>query len=247
MTVTPDFYGGGTAIPNEGTKESPVELTVGTSHQGTVNGSIGPFESYYKYELEEAANVTISVSDMSIEQNIKIKYHGSNFLFESVIQEYNETSIGGETAVIGPLFAGTYYFGIYDLGQKGVKYQVTVNGTEISNEGTKENPVELTVDSYYKGFVNGSKNPCESYYKFKLQYETDIKILIENVPALLTDQDIKIKYCDSDPLFSSCTEYDKFTILGISADIGVLSPGTYYFGIHNYDPGTVIYDVIVYY
>lgn len=51
---------------NEGTKESPVELTVWNSHSGSVNGSVDPFESYYKFTLLKASGVTISISDMSM-------------------------------------------------------------------------------------------------------------------------------------------------------------------------------------
>ncbi len=119
-------------ISNEGSKTSPVVLTVGDPHSGSVHGYIEPYESYYKYTLSGTADVTISITSLSVAQNLEIDYYGTDSTFnvpDNIINNIGTSTTGESYTILGQT-ANTYYFAIYNDDVDGVTYTLTVTAAK---------------------------------------------------------------------------------------------------------------------
>jgi len=157
---------------NEGAASSPVELTVGTAKSGSVGRS---GYSYYKFTTTSGAgSYKLAISSLSISDSW---YSGAS-VYTSIYSNsgYTSTSKWNSESCLANCILYFDYINLdnntsYYLQMSGygaVSYSLTVS--KGGSEGSKNNPVELTLSTAHTGGVEGYYYSWEargdSYYKF---------------------------------------------------------------------------------
>ena len=222
---------------SDGTASSPVELTVGTARSGTIGRAQ---YSYYKftvpstgagsYELD-IASLVIPDSYSSSSSVITYLYSDSGY---STVIEWNSCLASCIEYFYYMAFdaSTTYYLRIEAYGN--VTYSLTVS--KGGSEGSKNNPVALTLGTAHPGSVEGTSSYGKSYYTFTTSAATDNYTLTMNNSDDLDCQlyrDSNFLYVVDDD-YNECTSgkniSDNFT--GADASLGSpgsgLTQGTYY-------------------
>ena len=193
---------------NEGTASSPVELTVGTAKNGSV-GQVG--YSYYKFTTSStgAGNYKLAINSLvmtesssSISVNTYLYsnsgYSGTGYLDS----EYCAASCTLYFDYENLDASKTYYLKLSGYGT--VTYSLTVS--QGGSEGSKNNPVELTLSSAHSGTIDNiyySFNYGNSYYKFTTSSADNYTLVMTNSDSL----DCQL-YSDSG--FSSTVTYSSY-------------------------------------
>ena len=241
---------------SDGTASAPVELTVGTAKSGGI-AKYG--SSYYKftvpstgagsYELDIASLV---VSDSYSSSSSVITYLYSDSGYSTVI-EWNSCLASCIEYFYYMAFdaSTTYYLRIEAYGN--VTYSLTVS--KGGSEGSKNNPVALTLGTAHPGSVEGTSSYGKSYYTFTTSAATDNYTLTMNNSDDLDCQlyrDSNFLYVVDDD-YNECTSgkniSDNFT--GADADSSAagsgLTEGTYYLKVEGESPTakTTTYNITV--
>ena len=219
-----------TSRTGDGSASAPVELTVGTAKSGAT-GRAG--YSYYKfttsstgagsYELE-IASLVITNSYSSSSSVITYIYSDSGY---STVLDYGDSCLASCTQYFSykALDASTtYYLRIYGYGD--LTYSLTVS--KGGSEGSKNNPVELTLGTAHSGSVEGTSYEGKSYYKFTTSAATDnYTVTMNNSDAL----DCQL-YRDSaflyvvDNYYNECTPGSNISDNFTGADASWNTPGS---------------------
>ena len=174
---------------SDGSAASPVELTVGTDKSGSV--AYADY-SFYKFTTSStgAGNYKLVVGSLSITDSwsssssvLAYLYsdssYSSSYLLEfdsclescTMVFDY-EDNLHADT---------TYYLKMYGYGD--ATYALTV--TKGGSEGSKNNPVELTVGTTYtSGTVEGYYYGGQSYYKFTTGAADNYTVTMTNSNSL---------------------------------------------------------------
>ena len=243
--------------PSDGTAAAPVELTVGTAKSGSI-GRGG--NSYYKftpastgagsYELD-IASLVISDSYSSSSSVITYLYSDSGY---STLANWGDSCLASCTIYFDYMAfdaSTTYYLRIYGRGN--VTYSLTVS--KGGSEGSKNNPVALTLGTAHPGSVEGTSSYGKSYYTFTTSAATDNFTLTMNNSD---DLDCQL-YRDSNFLYVVDDDYNECTsgknisenFTGADASYGSpgsgLTQGTYYLKVEGESPTakTTTYNITV--
>ena len=171
---------------NEGTASSPVELTVGTSKSGSVGRS---GYSYYKFTTSSGAgNYKIAISSMSIIDS----YSSSSSVYTYIYSNsgYTTSSIWDSESCLTDC---TLYFDYKNLdnntsyylrmgGYGAVSYSLTVS--KGGSEGSKDDPVVLTVGTAHSGTIDNLNYYGDSYYKFTTSAADNYTLTMTNSDEL---------------------------------------------------------------
>ena len=227
---------------NEGTASSPTVLTVGTAKSGTVGRS---GYSYYKFTTSSGAgSYKLAISSLSItdswNNSASVYTHifsnsgytsSSQFDSESCLADcilyFDYDSLDNNTS---------YYLQIYGYGA--VSYSLTVS--KGGSEGSKDDPVVLTVGTAHSGTIDNLNYYGDSYYKFTTS-------AADNYTLTMTNSDELGCYLYSNASF---TTYINYCIDGanISRTFTGLSANTnYYLNIDGMSSTvkTTTYDITV--
>ena len=157
---------------SDGTASSPMELTVGTAKSGGIafNGY-----SYYKFTTSStgAGNYKLAINSLVMTESsssiIVNTYLYSNSGYSGtgyLDSEYCAASCTLYFNYENRDASTTYYLRMYGYG----KGTYTLNMQQGGSEGSKNNPVELTLSTAHTGGVEGYyyywENRGDSYYKF---------------------------------------------------------------------------------
>ena len=222
---------------NEGSASSPTELTVGTAKSGTVGRS---GYSYYKFTTTSGAgSYKLAISSLSISDSwysaasVYTKIYSnsgytssSRFDSESCLADcilyFDYDSLDNNTS---------YYLQMYGYGA--VSYSLTVS--KGGSEGSKNNPVELTLSTAHSGTIDNLNYYGDSYYKFTTSAAVD------NYTLTMTNSDSMDCSLYSDSgfstnvswLYNDCTAGTNLsnTFTGSSSSAGLSASTTYYLRI----------------
>ena len=190
---------------NEGSASSPTELTVGTAKSGTVGRS---GYSYYKFTTTSGAgSYKLAISSLSISDSwysaasVYTKIYSnsgytssSQFDSESCLADcilyFDYDSLDNNTS---------YYLQMYGYGA--VSYSLTVS--KGGSEGSKSNPVELTLSTAHSGTIDNLNYYGDSYYKFTTS-------AADNYTLVMTNSDSLDCQLYSDSAFSSSVTYSSY-------------------------------------
>ena len=190
---------------NEGSASSPTELTVGTAKSGTVGRS---GYSYYKFTTTSGAgSYKLAISSLSISDSwysaasVYTKIYSnsgytssSQFDSESCLADcilyFDYDSLDNNTS---------YYLQMYGYGA--VSYSLTVS--KGGSEGSKNNPVELTLSTAHSGTIDNLNYYGDSYYKFTTS-------AADNYTLVMTNSDSLDCQLYSDSAFSSSVTYSSY-------------------------------------
>ena len=190
---------------NEGSASSPTELTVGTAKSGTVGRS---GYSYYKFTTTSGAgSYKLAISSLSISDSwysaasVYTKIYSnsgytssSRFDSESCLADcilyFDYDSLDNNTS---------YYLQMYGYGA--VSYSLTVS--KGGSEGSKSNPVELTLSTAHSGTIDNLNYYGDSYYKFTTS-------AADNYTLVMTNSDSLDCQLYSDSAFSSSVTYSSY-------------------------------------
>ena len=174
---------------SDGSATSPVELTIGTAKSGSVayNGN-----SFYKFTTSStgAGNYKLVVASLAVtdswssSRSVTAYIYSNSSYSNSYVLEY-DSCLASCTMVFDygeNLHANTtYYIKIYGYGA--ATYTLTVS--KGSSEGSKNNPVELTVGTAYtSGTVEGYYYGGQSYYKFTTAAADNYTVSMTNSNSL---------------------------------------------------------------
>ena len=241
---------------NEGSASSPVELTVGTAKSGSVGRS---GSSFYKFTTSStgAGSYKLDIASLSISDSYSSSSSVITYLYSesgySTVIEWNSCLASCIEYFYYMAFdaSTTYYLRIYGYGA--VTYSLTVS--QGGSEGSKNNPVALTLGTAHPGSVEGTSSYGKSYYKFTTSAATDnYTVTMNNSDDLdcqlysnsgfTTVVDYYYNECTSGPNIS-----DNFT--GADASYGSpgsgLTQGTYYLKVEGESPTakTTTYNITV--
>ena len=190
---------------NEGSASSPVELTVGTAKSGSVGRS---GYSYYKFTTTSGAgSYKLAISSLSITDSwysaasVYTKIYSnsgytssSRFDSESCLADcilyFDYDSLDNNTS---------YYLQMYGYGA--VSYSLTVS--KGGSEGSKNNPVVLTLSTAHSGTIDNLNYYGDSYYKFTTS-------AADNYTLVMTNSDSLDCQLYSDSGFSSTVFYSSY-------------------------------------
>ena len=204
---------------DEGTASSPVELTVGTAKSGSVGRS---GYSYYKFTTSSGAgNYKLAISSLSITDS----YSSSSSVYTYIYSNsgYTTSSIWDSESCLTDC---TLYFDYKNLdnntsyylrmgGYGAVSYSLTVS--KGGSEGSKDDPVGLTVSTAHSGTIDNLNYYGDSYYKFRTS-------TADNYTLTMTNSDELGCYLYSNASFTTyvnyCTDGENIskTFLGLSAN-----------------------------
>ena len=189
---------------NEGSASSPTELTVGTAKSGTVGRS---GYSYYKFTTTSGAgSYKLAISSLSISDS----WYSAASVYTSIYSNsgYTSTSKWNSESCLANCILyfdyinldnnTSYYLQIYGYGA--VTYSLTVS--QGGSEGSKNNPVELTLSTAHTGgkvegyYYFTGYNRGNSYYKFTTTSADNYTLSMNNSDSLDC-------YLYSDSTFSS--------------------------------------------
>jgi len=160
---------------NEGSASSPTELTVGTAKSGTVGRS---GYSYYKFTTTSGAgSYKLAISSLSITDS----WYSAASMWTQIYSNSGYTSssrFDSESCLADCILYfdydsldnnTSYYLQMYGYGA--VSYSLTVS--KGGSEGSKSNPVELTLSTAHSGTIDNLNYYGDSYYKFTTSAATD--------------------------------------------------------------------------
>ena len=169
---------------SDGTASAPVELTVGTEKTGSVTWAN---DSYYKFTTAStgAGSYELGIGSFSSSTSVST-YLYSDSGYSTVI-EWNSCLALASCIEYFYYMAfdasTTYYLRIYGYGA--VTYSLTVS--QGGSEGSKNNPVELTLSSAHSGTIDNiyySFNYGNSYYKFTTSSADNYTLTMNNSDSL---------------------------------------------------------------
>ena len=220
---------------SEGSPTSPVELTVGTAKSGSVAYNDN---SFYKFTTSStgAGNYKLVVASLAVtdswssSKSVTAYIYSNSSYSNSYLLEY-DSCLASCTMVFDyedNLHANTtYYLKMYGYGD--ATYTLTV--TKGGSEGSKNNPVELTVGTAHtSGTVEGYYYGGQSYYKF----ETGAA---DNYTVTMTNSDSLYGWLYSGTDFTSLVDYWSAettvseTLGNYSSSSGLSANTTYYLEI----------------
>jgi len=184
-TSTTSDYG-----TSDGSASSPVELTVGTAKEGSF-AKYG--NSYYKFTPASTAAGSyklaigsLSISDSWSSSSSVTTYLYSDSGYSSSNQLDSESCLASCTLYFdyeGLDASKTYYLKIYGYG-KGT-YSLTMS--QGGSEGSKNNPVELTLGTAHSGKVEGTSYYGKSYYNFTTSPTDNYTLTMTNSDSMDCD------------------------------------------------------------
>ena len=190
---------------NEGSASSPTELTVGTAKSGTVGRS---GYSYYKFTTTSGAgSYKLAISSLSISDS----WNNSASVYTHIFSNSGYTSssrFDSETCLTDCIMYfdydsldnnTTYYLQTYGYGA--VSYSLTVS--KGGSEGSKDDPVVLTVGTAHSGTIDNLNYYGDSYYKFTTS-------AADNYTLVMTNSDSLDCQLYSDSAFSSSVTYSSY-------------------------------------
>lgn len=148
-------------ITNEGSAISPVDLTVGTPHSGSV-GLSGI--SYYRFKPVLPGAHTIAISNSVPNYSwLTFKVYSTDFTSASPVLLTTCGNASNPSCTVNGLSAGSYYYVEVDgYSSSAASYDITI--TEGLSEGSLSAPLELIVGApAHNGAVDATST---SYYKF---------------------------------------------------------------------------------
>ena len=209
---------------SDGTAAAPVELTVGTLKTGGI-AKYG--SSYYKFTTSStgAGSYELGIGSFSSSTSVSTNlYSDSGY---STVVDWGSSCLASCTEYFDykALDASTtYYLRIYGYGN--VTYNLTVS--QGGSEGSKNNPVELTLSTAHSGKVEGTSSYGKSYYTFTTSAATDNYTLTMNNSD---DLDCQL-YSNSgfttvvDYYYNECTSGPNISDNFTGADASWNSPGS---------------------
>ena len=187
---------------NEGSASSPVELTVGTAKSGTVGRS---GYSYYKFTTTSGAgSYKLAISSLSISDS----WYSAASVYTKIFSNSGYTSssrFDSESCLTDCIMYfdydsldnnTTYYLQTYGYGA--VSYSLTVS--KGGSEGSKDDPVVLTVGTAHSGTIDNLNYYGDSYYKFTTS-------AADNYTLTMTNSDELGCYLYSNASFTSYVNY----------------------------------------
>ena len=188
-SVTTDDEGT-SSTAGDGTASAPVELTVGTAKSGAT-GRAG--YSYYKFTTSStgAGSYELGIASLVISNSYSLSSSVITYIYSdsgySTVLDYGVSCLASCTQYFSykALDASTtYYLRIYGYGD--LTYSLTVS--KGGSEGSKNNPVELTLGTAHSGSVEGTSYYGKSYYKFTTSTAADnYTVTMNNSDALDCD------------------------------------------------------------
>jgi len=174
---------------SDGTASAPVELTVGTAKSG---GIAYYGYSYYKFTTSStgAGNYKLAINSLVMtESSSSISVY--TYLYSGSGYNYSTRLDSESCAASCTLYfdyenldaSKTYYLKLSGYGT--VTYSLTVS--QGGSEGSKNNPVELTLSSAHSGTIDNiyySFNYGNSYYKFTTSSADNYTLTMNNSDSL---------------------------------------------------------------
>ena len=193
---------------SDGNASSPMELTVGTAKSG---GIAYYGYSYYKFTTSStgAGNYKLAINSMVMTESSS-STSVNTYLYSGAGYNYSTRLDSESCAASCTLYfdyenldaSKTYYLKLSGYGT--VTYSLTVS--QGGSEGSKNNPVELTLSSAHSGTIDNiyySFNYGNSYYKFTTSSADNYTLTMNNSDSL----DCQL-YSDSG--FSSAVTYSSY-------------------------------------
>ena len=190
---------------NEGSASSPTELTVGTAKSGTVGRS---GYSYYKFTTTSGAgSYKLAISSLSISDS----WYSAASVYTKIFSNSGYTSssqFDSESCLADCILYfdydsldnnTSYYLQMYGYGA--VSYSLTVS--KGGSEGSKDDPVGLTVSTAHSGTIDNLNYYGDSYYKFTTS-------AADNYTLVMTNSDSLDCQLYSDSAFSSSVTYSSY-------------------------------------
>ena len=190
---------------NEGSASSPTELTVGTAKSGTVGRS---GYSYYKFTTTSGAgSYKLAISSLSITDS----WYSAASMWTQIYSNSGYTSssrFDSESCLADCILYfdydsldnnTSYYLQMYGYGA--VSYSLTVS--KGGSEGSKDDPVGLTVSTAHSGTIDNLNYYGDSYYKFTTS-------AADNYTLVMTNSDSLDCQLYSDSGFSSTVTYSSY-------------------------------------
>ena len=190
---------------NEGSASSPTELTVGTAKSGSVGRS---GYSYYKFTTTSGAgSYKLAISSLSITDS----WYSAASMWTQIYSNSGYTSssrFDSESCLADCILYfdydsldnnTSYYLQMYGYGA--VSYSLTVS--KGGSEGSKSNPVELTLSTAHSGTIDNLNYYGDSYYKFTTS-------AADNYTLVMTNSDSLDCQLYSDSAFSSSVTYSSY-------------------------------------
>ena len=173
---------------SDGSATSPVELTLGTAKSGSVayNGN-----SFYKFTTSStgAGNYKLVIGSLAVtdswstSRSVTAYIYSNSSYSNSYLLEYDSCLAScnmvfdyGENLDANT----TYYLKVYGYGE--ATYTLTVS--KGTSEGSKNNPVELTLRIPHSGTVEGYYWGGQSYYKFTTSASDNYTLSMNNSASL---------------------------------------------------------------
>ena len=212
------------SVTSDGTASAPVELTVGTEKTGSVTWAD---DSYYKFTTAStgAGSYELGIGSFSSSTSVSTYlYSDSGY---STLVDWGSSCLASCTEYFDYMAfnaSTTYYLRISGWGD--VTYTLTLS--QGGSEGSKNNPVELTLGTAHPGSVEGTSSYGKSYYKFTTSAATDNYTLTMNNSDALDCQ----LYRDSaflyvvDADYNECTSGENISDNFTGADASLNTPGS---------------------
>ena len=209
---------------SDGTASAPVELTVGTEKTGSVTWAN---DSYYKFTTAStgAGSYELGIGSFSSSTSVSTYlYSDSGY---STLVDWGSSCLASCTKYFDYMAfnaSTTYYLRISGWGD--VTYTLTLS--QGGSEGSKNNPVELTLGTAHSGTVEGTSYYGKSYYTFTTSAATDNYTLTMNNSDALDCQ----LYRDSaflhvvDSYYNECTSGKNISDNFTGADASWNTPGS---------------------
>ena len=223
---------------SDGTASAPVELTVGTAKAGSVAKYSN---SYYKFTTSStgAGSYKLAIASLSITDSYSSSSSVRAYLYSGSGYNYSTQLDSESCAASCTLYfdyenrdaSTTYYLNIYGYG----KGTYTLNMKQGGSEGSKNNPVELTLSTAHtggkvEGYYYYFEARGDSYYKFTTTSADNYTLSMNNSDALdcylLSDSAFSSLVSDT---YNGCTAgINLSTTFKGSSGTGLTANTTYY-------------------
>ena len=202
-SVSTSDDGAATSGTSDGTAAAPVELTVGTAKTGSVAWAN---DSFYKFTTAStgAGSYELGIGSFSSSTSVSTYlYSDSGY---STLVDWGSSCLAACTEYFDyeALDASTTYY-LRIVGWGDVTYTLTLS--QGGSEGSKNNPVALTLGTAHPGSVEGTSSYGKSYYTFTTSAATDNYTLTMNNSD---DLDCQL-YRDSNFLYVVDSYYNECT------------------------------------
>ncbi len=220
-------------ITSEGSTTSPIDLTVGTPHAGTV-GLSGI--SYYRFQPVNSAAHTIAISNsVPNYSGLTWKVYSTDFTSVSPVLLKTCGNTYNPSCTVNGLSAGSYYYVEVDGNSfSAVRYDITV--TEGLSKGSLSAPLELIVGApAHDGAVDATSTSSYKFTTTEIAGEYILTLSGSTAPYLYV-------YSGSDfstGSIGSCSPSQPCKLYGLDA------MRTYYVKITNSTSSSVAYQIAV--